>query len=197
MTKTFWRFFLLIICNVILVTGCGKTARPVFDTDTEVAGSEDLALQTDKDDVVLPGEGFKIYVYVCGEVKCPGVYELLDGSRICDAIDAAGGMTETACTDYLNLASYVSDGQKIEVLTNEEVALIVEQEEKDASGLININEAMLEELITLPGIGETRASSIISFREKNGPFDKIEDIMNVSGIKEAAFEKIQAYITVE
>ena len=130
-------------------------------------------------------------VHVCGAVRNEGVYKLPPGSRIEDAVNAAGGFLPTADRDYCNLARLVEDGQQIRVPTRAEAESLREQEWEHDSGLININTATEAELMTLPGIGQTRAQAIIAWREKNGGFKTIEDIMKVSGIKESAFLKIK------
>ena len=130
-------------------------------------------------------------VHVCGAVRNEGVYKLPPGSRIEDAVNAAGGFLPTADRDYCNLARLVEDGQQIRVPTRAEAESLREQEREHDSGLININTATEAELMTLPGIGQTRAQAIIAWREKNGGFKTIEDIMKVSGIKESAFLKIK------
>lgn len=137
----------------------------------------------------------ELYVYVVGEVLNPGVYILSFGSRVNDAVNAAGGFTDYAARDCINLAKKVSDGEKIIVYSisqvdNNEIMT------DGGNGLVNINTAGVSELMTLPGIGESRANDIIKYREKNGGFNSKEDIMKVSGIKKAAFEKIEDMITV-
>lgn len=134
-----------------------------------------------------------IYVQVCGHVVNPGVYEVLEGSRLYEAIDAAGGVSDDGCADELRLAGKVTDGDRIYV-PGENESLGPAYPEDD--NLVNINTAALEELMTLPGIGEARAVSIIDYRENNGAFLSIQDIMEVSGIKEAAFNKIKDKIRV-
>jgi len=138
----------------------------------------------------------KICVYIVGEVMSPGVYYVEDNSRLHDVVDVAGGFTEDAATEYINLASTVNDGEKIIVysklqIENSEIIL------DEVSALVNINTASVEKLMTLPGIGESKAKDIISFRNKNGKFETEEDIMKVPGIKEAAYEKIKDFITVK
>ncbi len=152
-------------------------------------------------------------VHICGAVESPGVYTLEDGSRVYQAIEMAGGMTKEADSDYLNQADFLTDGMKIYVPTQAELAemggLQAWQEtgpaagaaagtakESETSSLININTAGEELLCRLPGIGSSKAKSIISYREKNGSFQKIEDIMNVEGIKDGLFQKIKDSITV-
>lgn len=142
-----------------------------------------------------------ICVHIAGFVVNPGVYDVVEGARIYEVVRLAGGFLPEADESYLNLASVVFDGQKIMVLSKEEAKTakpFVSQIDKETEKkLININTATKEELMQLAGIGESRALCIISYREKNGEFKKIEDIMKISGIKEAAFEKIKDDICVD
>lgn len=138
-----------------------------------------------------------IRVYVCGAVVNPGVVEIPEGSRVEDALEAAGGFGATAGREAVNLADWVTDGQKLYFPTAEEAVEESVSEAEAASGLVNINTADLATLCTLPGIGESRAQDIISYRETNGRFESCEDIMKVSGIKTAAYEKIRDKITVQ
>jgi competence protein ComEA len=108
----------------------------------------------------------------------------------------AGGFSEDAGTDYLNLAETVSDGEKVYVPTVDELNVELAAEEEADSGKININTATKEQLITLPGIGESKADSIIAYRTEHGGFSTIEEIMEIPGIKEAVFSKIKELITV-
>ncbi len=142
-------------------------------------------------------------VFVCGQVKEAGVYRLVAGSRIIDAISAAGGFTEQAAKEYWNLAEPVTDGQKIYVpdLT-EAVSRPADTQAGNSSGTVapdgklDINLATRAELLALPGIGEKRADDILAYRDKNGPFSRMEDIQKVSGIKGSVYEKIRGLITV-
>lgn len=138
-----------------------------------------------------------IRVYVCGAVARPGVVELPPGSRVEDALRAAGGFGPGAAREALNLADWASDGQMLYFPTEEEAAETKRQEEDAASGLVNINTADAARLCTLPGIGESRAADIIAYREANGDFISCEDIMKVPGIKTAAYEKIKDKIKVK
>ena len=106
-------------------------------------------------------------------------------------MEAAGGFLPEADRDYCNLAQPVEDGQQIRVPTRAEAESLREAERQKSDGLIDINTASEAELMQLPGIGQTRAQAIIAWREKNGGFQTIEDIMKVSGIKESAFLKIK------
>lgn len=136
----------------------------------------------------------QIWVHVCGEVKNPGVYSLSAGSRVFDAIEAAGGFTGKADETSLNLALTLEDEGKIYV--SEKGKEDDKTGAADSSGKVNLNTATLEELMTLPGIGEVRARAILSFREKNGGFQKIEDLLEVDGIKEGIFKKLESLIVV-
>ena len=141
----------------------------------------------------------RIFVHVGGAVVRPGVYEVAEGTRGFEVIDLAGGFTDSAARDYLNLAQVVKDGDKLIVpdLNNpDDFFSGAMAAGKSADSLVNINQADKTELMTLPGIGEAKAEAILKYREKAGGFSNIEEIMNISGIKEAAFEKIKDSITV-
>ena len=136
-----------------------------------------------------------IYVYVCGAVKTPGVYELPEGSRGEAALRAAGGFEENAATSYVNLASVLKDGEKLYFPTLEEN--IQATNEVGGDGKVNINRASVKELCSLPGIGESRAMDIVNYREEHGAFGTCEDIMKISGIKESVYQKIKDRIIVD
>ncbi len=133
-----------------------------------------------------------LFVYVCGAVNREGVYELPIGCRVFEAIEAAGGFREDADTHAVNQAELLRDEERIYVPVIGETADSHSEEE----GKVNINKASKEQLMTLPGVGASRADSIIKYREEQGNFQSIEDIMQVSGIKEGLFEKIKDFITV-
>ena len=148
------------------------------------------------------------YVYVCGAVEAPGVYMLNTGDRIYEAIALAGGLTEDASTAAVNQAETVSDGQMIFVPTIEEaeagIGVISEvsgaatsEQGTVSDGKVNLNTASLTELMTLPGIGESKAQSILDYRAKNGGFSSVEEIMNVDGIKEGLYNRIKDSIKVK
>ena len=159
------------------------TASEVYDQDTARAAREEVKA----DD---------IWVYVHGCVAFPGVYSLKEGSRVYEAVEMAGGMTEEAVKDYINLAEKLSDGQQIYVPGKDETGSTFQTPVLYTDdGLIDINRAGLQELMTLPGIGNSRASAIIAYREER-EFVSIEDIMNVPGIKENVFNKIKNLIKV-
>ncbi len=131
----------------------------------------------------------KVCVYVCGAVASPGVVELAEGSRVADALEAAGGFAEDAQRDHVNLAAKVSDGEKLYFPTIEEACQL--QEQAAESGLVNINTADAALLATLPGIGEAKAQDIIAYREEKGGFAQCEELMQVNGIKRGTYEKLQ------
>ena len=143
----------------------------------------------------------------CYIAERPKVYRRNGDSRIYEAVDAAGGFTENAARESINLASKVSDGMQITIYNKEEAASLPaggtsagknsgQDQMSGSSSLVNLNTATKEELMTLKGIGESKAEDIIRYREKSGGFKKIEDIMKISGIKEAGFQKIKDSITV-
>lgn len=149
-------------------------------------------------------------VYVSGAVKQPGLYRYQGDARVCDAIQAVGGFQTDAAEDSLNLARLLEDGEQICVLTKKEAARAkkksrqAQKQEGDgetqssgvsSGGKVNINTATAAELMTLPGIGEAKAALIINYREEKGKFSKIEDLMQISGIKEGIFQKIKDNIT--
>ncbi len=139
-----------------------------------------------------------VWVYVCGAVQCPGVYELPGDGRIYDAVEAAGGFAEGADECAVNLAEVLTDGSQIYIPTVEESAGLPQSAALDSgeSALVNLNTATKAQLMELPGIGEAKAEAILGYRESVGKFSCIEDIMNVSGIKETLFSKIKMLITV-
>ena len=141
----------------------------------------------------------KIMVHVAGEVKYQGVVILKEGQRVVDAIEAAGGETENADLNKLNLAYVLTDGEKLYVPNkedeNKEYVMTGNGEEKE-DGLININVATVEDLQKLPGIGESLAERIVMYRTQNGKFNSIEDIKNVTGIGENKFANIKDLIKI-
>ena len=193
-------FTILVIMILGILYSCEKENSDVklMDSDevSSVVTSEEVTYTTGH---VEDSTRDCICIHVTGCVANPGVYQLPKGSRVYEAIVLAGGFAEEADREFLNQAALLSDGQKLHVYSKEETVTArqdygdggVQQSE---SKLVNINTASKEELMTLPGIGESRADSIIAYREDNGGFKSIQDIMKVSGIKDAAFEKIKDYI---
>jgi competence protein ComEA len=129
-------------------------------------------------------------------VAYPGVYELPVGSRIYQALALAGGMTVDAAPTAVNQAEPLTDGEMIQIPTVEEEQEQQAEEQERSDGLVNINTATLEELKTLPGIGDARARSIIAYRESNGAFASIQDIKNIDGIGDGMFSRLESCIKV-
>ena len=155
-----------------------------------------------------------VIIHITGSVKNPGIVKLKEGSRIEDAIEAAGGLTENADITKVNLAYVVEDGTKIKIpsaseedIGDEDIIdsksgdnIIIEENtlsSNNSTQTININKATEKEFETLPGIGPSLASKIIEYRNQNGKFESIEDIKNVNGIGDNKYEKIKDLITVK
>lgn len=191
------------------------------DSDSMDSGSTDDSEGNDTGNTGISNAEMqqeRIYVDVCGAVANPGVFELAAGSRVFQAIEAAGGYLPEAVENCVNRAGVLTDGQQLYILTREEMEQqgMSQAELANASNVsgsgnsrnteavssgqqdnrININTADEAQLTTLTGIGATRAQAIIAYREENGPFVVIEDIMNVQGIKEGTFAKIKDEIVV-
>lgn len=142
----------------------------------------------------------QITVHITGAINNPGVIIIEEGARIVDALEAAGGETEEADVNRLNLAYVLEDGEKLYIPSkNEEEQEYITQGKDNMSegqSKININSAQIEELITLPGVGEATANKIIEYRKENGKFQKIEDLKNVPGIGDSKYENIKTMIRV-
>ena len=136
----------------------------------------------------------EIYVHITGAVNNPGVIKLAQGSRLIDAIEKLGGLAENADTDSVNLASVLEDEDKIHIYTKDETAE-TGAVSVSGTGRVNINTASLEDLKTLPGIGDAIGKSIIDYREKNGAFRSLEDLKEVDRIGDKVFEKLKDSIT--
>jgi len=147
-------------------------------------------------------EKSKIFVDISGEVNSPGLYELDEGSRINDAINVAGGVTENACLDDVNLAYILSDGMKVTIpkknknLSYTKTPVIFTGASNDSQQLININTATIEELCKLDGVGESTAKKIINFRSEKGGFKSKEELKNVQGIGESKYNLLKNNITI-
>ena len=141
----------------------------------------------------------QIYVHIVGAVKKPGVYIFQHKPRVIEVVDKAGGFTKDAVVSMINQAEVVEDGTQLTIASSKDNKKKEKSQKKgtDAnSGKVNLNQATKEELMTLTGIGEAKAVAIIAYREANGRFQKIEDLMNITGIKEGVFDKIQSQICV-
>lgn len=202
-----------IILGMASIVLIGVVIYNVYLNNEKFDLSENLVLENktmaeatntvDDEDIVV--------VHITGCVKNPGVVKLKEGSRIEDAIEAAGGLTDDADISNVNLAYVLDDGTKIKIPSVNEIgkddSYISEESGADVilnensgglekSSIVNINKASEVELQTLPGIGPSLAGRIIEYRETNGKFKSIEDIKNVSGIGETKFDSIKDFITV-
>jgi len=207
----------IILC-ILLVLFLGISCiLSFFLSDDKIEAEERIEIidaALDKDEVIT-----NVKVDIKGAIKTPGVYEVPNYSRVIDIIEIAGGLKKGANTEYINLAKLVEDEMIIWIYTDSEIkkfeegnikyeyiekecncpdvttSACIEQDNTTVNGKVNINTATIDELMTLTGIGEAKAISIIEYREQN-PFTTIEDIKNVSGIGDKAFEKIKDNITV-
>lgn len=202
--QTLQKTMMVILSMIVFsMTGCSEKGESVSLTKVEDDSEEIKNTAVEEDLVSNETESTKaedIYIYVCGEVRNPGVYKLEAGSRINHAIFAAGGMTDAAADTYLNQAELLVDGQKIYVPNKEEVKeqdLVSDGSSEVADDRININTADKSQLTTLSGIGDSRAEAIIAYRETVGSFKTIEEIQKIDGIKEGIFAKIKDKIKVE
>lgn len=138
--------------------------------------------------------GSAVYVHILGAVARPGLYELRDGDRAVDAVAAAGGFLETADQAQVNLARFVVDGEQIVVPVIGETPAAAPG--TTASGLVNLNTADVATLETLPRVGPAMAERIIDWREANGGFTAVEDLMSVTGIGDKTFESLRELVTI-
>ena len=189
----------------------------ITDINTIETSEENETKEQEKVDITK-----KIMVYITGEVKNPGIYELEENSRIKDIIEKAGGLKETADITDINLATILQDEDKITIPSKEEnkqekqntekiqsnkqsktteksqntTSISTNTTGKNQNTKVNINTATQTELETLPGIGPSIASKIVSYRKENGKFKSIEEIKKVNGIGESKYKKIKELIKV-
>jgi len=178
-----------------------------YDSDKTIESDKSKDRESSKNDDKSSSREY-IYVHICGEIKTPGVYKLLANSRAVDVIELAGGLTDKADSVAINQANLIQDGEQIYIPKIGEKVTSLSKEgdyglnqslvsgNSGDSDKVNINTASKIDLVTLPGIGEAKADMIINYRTEKGSFSKIEDIMNITGIKEGLFNKISEYITV-
>lgn len=145
----------------------------------------------------------EICVYVCGSVRRPGVYYLSNGQRISDAVNMAGGFSKKAAKEQINLAKELTDGEKVYIPSLNEMKQTDEMEQgfsgqksEGEQPKVNINQAEPSDLMSLPGIGESKANAIVKYREEHGFFQKTDDMKKIEGIKDGVFNKIKDLITI-
>ena len=206
-------FLLLVICLFFIVIYVS------FNNNVKTEEPEVIALNDNEEtDEIIEDTFETIFIDIKGEVVNPGVYEIQLGDRVIDAVQMAGGFTNEATTDNVNLSkklkdetviiipSYLKDYENVtikndyEIDSNDDIVQTEENENDEkiesSSNLVNINTASVVELMSLDGIGETKAKAIIEYRDTSGGFKSIEDIKNVSGIGESTYENIKNNITV-
>lgn len=216
------KIILAIVLGIILITlgiwyfAESNLSKEDFNFEDDLSDSNKNILNVTVELNEIVEENTKIMIDISGQVISPGVISLDEGSRIIDAINAAGGTTKDANLSKVNLAYILSDAQKIyipsvndkddiEYLSEESgEGVIISENAKESSSknksedlMININTANEEELQKLPGIGSSIASKIITYRKENGKFAAIEDIKNVSGIGDSKFNNIKNNIYVK
>lgn len=187
------KLFFCIALAACFMCACSAKSELVIERNEEILPDAVLRNVSEKDETKM------ISVYICGAVRTPGVYELPEGSRMLDVVSMAGGFLDNVDERNLNLASLLKDGQQITVFTIDELEADPDRSVitgSSDSSLVNINTADKERLMTLPGIGESRALAIIAYREENGGFLEIEDIKNISGIGDKMFERLSSLIEV-
>ena len=200
---------------IVICTGLGllvggffllkpSTQKPVTETNlqAEVAAVSKDSVSENEVKKEEPVEQDLITVDVKGAVKAPGIYDLPVGSRVNDAVQKAGGLTEQADSKSLNLAQKVSDEALVYVPTKGEEAASQQTASGTASSTskekkINLNKASLEELKQVKGLGGKRAQDIIDHRETNGKFKSVDELKKVSGIGAKTIEKLKDYVTVD
>lgn len=202
-----WKILGMVLLIVAVLAFCGGNAyqdwRAQGEGLTLVKESEDTAAaDTSANEENATATSGEVVVHVTGAVSTPGVYTLPSDARVDDAVRAAGATAE-ADLSQLNLAQKLADGQKITVpaigsasTSAGEGTTTTPADASSDGALVNINTASLEELETLPSIGEVRAQAIITYRETNGGFRTIEELQEVSGIGEKIFADVAPYITV-
>lgn len=191
-----WIIVILLLCLVSFGSGV-LMERKIFRNSNKQS-NEDMLIE---EPLIEP---LYYQVYVTGAVKRPDVYQVKEGSIVKDILEIAGGPLENADLVNCNLAYKVHDGEKIVIpFKNDSNTANKDTQEASSSGFIqnasdkiNINYASKQQLMELPGIGESKAQAIIDYRTQNGLFKSIEEIVNVSGIGEKTFEKIKDLITV-
>ena len=202
-------FILGIILIIVGIIYHNQTSQNEFEEIEfqNIVINENETQEQDIENVVEIEKNY-IKIHIAGEVKNTGILELEEGARISDAIEKAGGTTEMANLDKVNLAYCLEDGQKlyipnknqkdIEYITIENGENIIEETKTSSTGKkINLNKADEDNLQEIPGIGPSMAQKIILYRNENGDFKSIEDLKNVSGIGDKKFDSMKEYICVK
>ena len=195
MKKKTLKWILIVIFMMVLSVLYGCQKSDFYDSDgMYLPESTDQDRPMDETESVTEDEAVEVIVYVCGHVNVPGVYALPESARVIDAVEAAGGLDSAAAADRFNLAAPVHDGEQIYIPSEDEIG---QQTADPGDGRVNINTAGADLLKTLPGIGASKADSIVAYREEHGYFETIEALMRVPGIKDGVYERIEDLITVD
>ena len=196
----YMRWIIVSVWLPVLLAACGDDHQIYLESAKE----ETVRTETQSEHVELYDSEVQseiCYDYVCGAVKNPGVYALNAHDRVYQAIRMAGGLKEDAFMESVNQAEKVTDGQMLKVLTRAEAEQSLEepkgQDSVESDGRVDLNHASAAELMSIPGIGQAKAESIISYREEHGPFSSIEDVMKIEGIKEGVFNRMKDSIRVK
>lgn len=194
---------LFLLAVFLLLSLMGKGSNISYETEETQRGSviatEKSMVEIENDKIDDPAFSKIIFVDVIGCVVNPGVYQLEEGSRVFQALELAGGLTEEAEVKSINRAAVLSDEQVITVLSVEEY----EEMQKNNGGLgfvdgkVELNSADAKALESLSGIGPSMAEKILQYRQEHGRFHKIEDLMKVPGIGEKTFQQIKDKICVQ
>lgn len=197
---------LTVGCCQLFFTGCGSQTETfsLKELETEAFSQENDWKCTEEETSVMDDGDAVIVIYVCGAVESAGVYELPEGSRVYEVIQMAGGYRKDAAEESINQARVLIDGEQIWIPTKEEAeegifvdnSVTLTADGGQVSGRINLNTATAEELMSLSGIGNSKAQAIITYREEHGGFGSTEELMNISGIGEHTYEKIKEQISV-
>lgn len=197
--SSFWKSPLIVVGTILVLLSAGGMGYHLLNKDSAPTATwEEPTKDAPNEDTNEPKE---IFVYLTGEVKNPGVYKLKTESRLYEAIELAGGLTEKADSKAINLAKVLQDEDHFHLPAKGETTSYDYNPSLNPSGTtnqgkINLNTATQKELESLPGIGPTLASRIIEYRKANGFYQTIEDVKKVSGIGEKRFEAIKDLITV-
>ena len=208
-----------LITLIVIGISCTFYFTKYYKKKNKEEVKEDFTIKKEEDKISEEKQLLKVDIK--GEINSPGIYSLIESSRVIDVIELAGGLTENADTSVINLSKKIQDEMVIIIYSRDEVINFAETKEREKllqdkchesdenalindacitdkeqiTGLININTATQEELMMLSGIGEAKAKDIIAYREANGGFNTIEEIQNVSGIGENLYAKIKENIT--
>lgn len=205
---------LLLISITVIVTGIIIYIYNSNKVDNSELNDEILINNNSTNNTIenISDEKNMIIIHITGAVKTPGIVKLEEGSRIEDAINKAGGLTEDADISKVNLAYILEDGIKIIIPSNTDIGDFQEEnilsndsgegiidniETSSKSSSLNINKATEQDLQNLPGIGPSLAAKIIAYRDENGKFTTVEDIKKVNGIGDSKYENIKDYICVK